>query len=247
MTAATDLIKLLFAYYIEVYPLPDALYEHSFDSQPPKLPTLAAKFIIYCDNKGLLKQLKSYSSPLIFRTSVLKPEWDLTQRAFETLKTFATKPELKWIKGHQDDKEKNSRLPNKPIPPSTVQCNACACTLLNDTEIRQQHQSPYCHSVSLAPAPTIALPLESRLNILADEKATYFIERPYPRHTMQAPHDPTTHISILYKGATITGDYRKHICEQVFDPYHYNHKRYKWDHETYESIDWASFGSVFSK
>ena len=154
---------------------------------------------------------------------------------------------MKWIKGHQDDKDKNSRLPTDPIPPSTVQCTACKCTLLNDTKICQQHQSPYCHYVSSFPAPKTALPIESCLNILANENASYFLECPYPRAAMQAPHDPTTHISVLFKGATLTGDYRKHIREQVFDPYHYNLQRYKWDHKTYNTIDWASFGSVFSK
>ena len=82
MTAATDLIKLLFAYYNIAYQLLDAFYKHTFDSPLPKLPTLSAKFLIYCDNRGLLKRLKSYSSSLIFRTLVLKPEWDLTQRTF---------------------------------------------------------------------------------------------------------------------------------------------------------------------
>lgn len=46
MTAATDLIKLLFVYYNDTYQLPDAFYKHSFDSPLPKLPTLAAKIII---------------------------------------------------------------------------------------------------------------------------------------------------------------------------------------------------------
>lgn len=66
MTAATNLIKLLFAYFTDAYPLPDAVYEYTFDSPPPNLPRLSAKFVIYCNIKGPLTRLESYLTPLIF-------------------------------------------------------------------------------------------------------------------------------------------------------------------------------------
>lgn len=132
---------MLFAYITNAYPHLDAVYEYTFQSPPPALPILSAKFVvIHCGNKRLLTRLVLYLNPLIFQTSVLKPEWDLTQHLYNSLNTFSHCPDLEWVKGQQGGVEKNSRLPTDLIPPTTTQYLTCNCTLLNDPKIIQQHQ-----------------------------------------------------------------------------------------------------------
>lgn len=121
ITAATELIAMLFAYITNVYPHLDAVYEYTFQSPPPVLPILSAKFVvIHCDNKRLLTRLVTHSNPLIFQTSVLKSKWDLTQHLYNSLNTFSHCPDLECVKGQQGDAEKNSRLPTYLIPPTTT-------------------------------------------------------------------------------------------------------------------------------